>query len=85
MDNVLDSAFSCAFHAAASIRTGRDVLVITLANKGTRPLHPDPVEFILCDPARDADIIADALLAYLDSGTAPGTIALESTFVAGER
>ena len=68
----------------AGIRTGRDVLVITLANKGTRPLHPDPVDFILCDPARDADAMADALLAYLDSGTAPGTITLESTFVAGE-
>ena len=68
----------------AGIRTGRDVLVITLANKGTRPLHPDPVDFILCDPARDADIIADALLAYLDSGTAPGTITLENEFVVGE-
>ena len=69
---------------ASGIRTGRDVLVITLANKGTRPLHPDPVDFILCDPAHDADAMADALLAYLDTGAAPGTITLESTFVAGE-
>ena len=36
------------------------------------------------DPARDADTIADALIAYLDTGTAPGTITLENTFVAGE-
>ena len=67
----------------AGIRTGRDVLVITLANTGTTPLHIDPIDLILRDPARDADAIADALLAYLDTGTAPGTIALKSTFVAG--
>ena len=61
-----------------------DVLVITLALKGNRPLHPDPIDLILYDPVRDADTIADALIAYLDSGAAPGTIALENTFVAGE-
>ena len=69
---------------AAGFRTGRDVLVITLANKGISPLHPDPIDLILCDPARYADTIADALLAYLDTGAAPGTIKLESTFVAGD-
>ena len=47
-------------------------------------MHSDPIDLILCDPARYADTIADALIAYLDTGTAPGTIALESTFVAGE-
>ena len=70
---------------AAGFRTGRDVHVITLANKGNMPLHPDPIDIILCDPVRAADVIADALLAYLDTDTTPGTIALESTFVAGER
>ena len=70
---------------AAGIRTGRDVLVITFANKGTTPLHPDPVDFVLSDPARNADVVADALVAYLQSGVAPGTIALENAFVAGER
>ena len=69
---------------AAGIRTGRDVLFITLANKGTRPLHLDPIDFILCDPAHDADTIADALVAYLDNGVAPGTITLANTFVAGK-
>ena len=69
---------------AAGIRTGRDVLVVTLANKGNLPVHPDPIDLILCDPARDADTIADALIAYLDSGAAPGTITLENKFVAGE-
>ena len=68
----------------AGIRTGRDVLAITLANKGNLPLHPDPIDIILCDPARDADAIADALVAYLDTGAVPGTITLENTFVAGE-
>ena len=68
---------------AADIRTGRDVLVITFANKGTTPLHPDPVDFVLSDPARNADVLADALVAYLQSGVAPGTIALENTFMAG--
>ena len=68
----------------AGIRTGRDVLVITLANKGTRPLHPDPIDLMLLDPERDANIVADALLAYLDTGAAPGAITLESTLVAGE-
>ncbi len=67
----------------AGIQTGRDVLVMTLANKGTRPLHPHPIDLILGDPASDADTIADALIAYLDSGVAPGTIALENAFVAG--
>ncbi len=69
---------------AAGIRTGRDVLVITLANKGTTPLHPDPIDLILCDPARNADIVADALLAYLNTGVAPESLALGNTFVAGE-
>jgi DNA-binding transcriptional regulator YhcF (GntR family) len=69
---------------AAGIRTGRDVLAITLANKGNVPVHSDPIDLILCDPAREADVIADALVAYLDTGTAPGTITLENAFVAGE-
>ena len=69
---------------AAGIRTGRDVLAITFANKGTTPLHPDPIDFVLCDPARNADTIANALVAYLNSGVAPGIIALENTFVHGE-
>ena len=38
----------------------------------------------MADPARDADAIADALIAYLDTGAAPGAIPLENTFVAGE-
>ena len=69
---------------AAGIHTGRDVLVITLANKGNMPLHPYPIDLLLYDPAHDADTIADALIAYLDTGAAPGTIALENTFVAGD-
>ncbi len=73
---------SAAF-LSAGIRTGRDVLVITLALKGNLPVHPDPIDLILCDPARDADTIADALIAYLDTGATPGTITLENTFVAG--
>ena len=68
---------------SAGIRTGRDVLVITQANKGTRPLHLDPIDLILCDPVRDAETISDALIAYLDSGAAPGIITLKNTFVAG--
>ena len=68
----------------AGIRTGRDVLVITLANKGTAPLHPDSIDLILCDPTRDADVVSDALVAYLNSGTAPGEIVLEKAFVAGK-
>ena len=47
-------------------------------------MHPDPIDLILCDPARYAGTIADALLAYLDTGAAPGAITLSSTFVAGE-
>ena len=68
----------------AGIRTGSDVLVVTLANKGNLPVHPDPLDLILCDPAREADAMADALVAYLDTGAVPGTITLENTFVAGE-
>jgi DNA-binding LacI/PurR family transcriptional regulator len=69
---------------SAGFRTGRDVLVITLANKGNVPVHADPVDLILYDPVREANAIADTLLAYLDTGVPPGTITLESTFVAGE-
>ena len=69
---------------SAGIRTGRDVLVITLANKGNVPVHPDPIDFLLLDPEGNADILADALLAYLGTGAAPGTITLENAFVAGE-
>jgi len=69
---------------AAGIRTGRDVLVITIANKGNLPVHSDPIDLLLYDPARDADAIAGALIAYLDTGAAPGTITRENTFVAGE-
>ena len=38
---------------------------------------------MLLDPERDANIVADALIAYLDTGAAPGAITLSSTFVAG--
>ncbi len=69
---------------AAGFRTGRDVLVITQANKGNVPLHPDPIDLILLDPAREADALADALIAYLDTGTAPGAITLKKSFVPGE-
>lgn len=55
-----------------------------LANKGNVPVHADPIDLILYDPVREADAIADALIAYLDTGAALGTITLESTFVAGE-
>ena len=68
----------------AGIRTGRDVLAITLALKGNTPPHADPIDLLVRDPDREAGIIADALVAYLDTGVAPGTIALESTFVAGD-
>ena len=46
-------------------------------------LPSDLIDLILYNPVREADAIADALIAYLDTGAAPGTIALESTFVAG--
>ena len=69
---------------SAGFRTACDVLVITLANKGNVPVHADPFDLILYDPVRKAAAIADALLAYLDTGAAPGAITLESTFVAGE-
>ena len=69
---------------AAGIRTGRDVLVIAFANKGTTPLHPDPIDLVLSDPTRNADAIAEALIAYLNSGVAPGTLALGNAFTLGE-
>ncbi len=83
MDDYLARGALLAF-LATGIRTGRDVHVITLANKGTTPLHPDPIDLILCDPARNADIVADALIAYLNSGVAPASLALGNAFVARE-
>ena len=67
---------------AAGFKTGRDVLVITLANKGIVPVHPDPIDLVLRDPAADADVISEALLGYLETGTPPGEIPLGLKYVA---
>jgi len=68
---------------AAGIHTGRDVLVATLANAGIAPVHPDPIDFLARDPGRDASVVADAILAYLDSGTFPANLTLATAFIAG--
>ena len=68
---------------AAGIRTGRDVLVATLANKGIMPVHPDPVDLLLRDPERDASVVADAVLGYLDDGAFPPDLTLSTEFIAG--
>ncbi len=67
---------------AAGIRTGSDVLVITLANKGTTPLHIHPVDLLQRNPVRDADAVSDAILAYLQTGKPAEDITLETVFVA---
>jgi DNA-binding LacI/PurR family transcriptional regulator len=67
---------------AAGFRTGRDVLVATLANTGIEPVHPDPFDMLARDPERDASTVADAVLAYLDSGTFPADLTLSTEFVA---
>lgn len=69
---------------SAGFRTGRDVLAMTLANRGIMPVHPDPVDLIVRDPARHADAVADAVLAYLDSGSFPEGLALGTEFVRGD-
>lgn len=69
---------------SAGFRTGRDVLVMTLANRGIKPVHPDPVDLIARDPSRDADAIADAVLGYLDTGSFPKGLALGTEFVRGD-
>ena len=51
--------------------------------EGATPYRPKRRVTIVRCPAHDADTIADALIAYLDTGAAPGTITLENTFVAG--
>ena len=71
---------------SAGFRTGRDVLVMTLSNGGITPIHPDPVDLLARDPARDAAVVSDAILAYLDTGRFPDGIRLQTDFVrAGER
>ena len=67
---------------AAGFETGRDVLAITLANKGIAPVHPHPVDLILRDPVVDAATLADALLGYLETGTPAGDITLGLEYVA---
>ena len=69
---------------SAGFRTGRDVLAMTLANRGIMPVHPDPVDLIVRDPALHADAVADAVLAYLDSGSFPEGLALGTEFVRGD-
>ena len=69
---------------AAGVRTGRDVLAMTVANKGITPLHPDPIDLLLRDPAHDADDMAEAILSYLATGKAAGPIVLPTRFVAGK-
>ena len=68
---------------AAGFRTGRDVLVATLANVGIEPVHPDPFDMLARDPERDASTVANAVLAYLDSGTFPADLTLATEFVIG--
>lgn len=69
---------------AAGFRTGRDVLVATLANVGIEPVHPDPFDMLARDPERDASTVANAVLAYLDSGTFPADLTLATEFVIGQ-
>ena len=69
---------------SAGIRTGRDVLVMTLSNSGITPIHPDPIDLIVRDPARDADVVAEAALAYLHTGVFPNDLALGTEFVRGD-
>ena len=66
---------------AAGVRTGRDVLVMTLANKGIAVVHPDPIDLLLRDPAQDADTISDAILGYLETGAPQRGITLKTRFV----
>ena len=70
---------------AAGFETGRDVLVITLANKGNAPVHPHPVDLIVRDPAADAAALADALLGYLETGTPTDDITLGLEYVAVDK
>ena len=69
---------------SAGIRTGRDVLFITLANDGIIPVHPDPVDYILRDPKADATAIADSFLRYLETGERQETLALQTRYIAAE-
>ena len=66
---------------SAGIRTGRDVLFITLANDGIIPVHPDPVDYILRDISADADAVADSILRYLETGETQETIALPTRYI----
>ena len=68
---------------SGGIRTGRDVLVMSLSNSGITPIHPDPVDLIVRDPARHADVVADAVLGYLDTGLFPSGLVLGTEFVRG--
>ncbi len=67
---------------ATGIKTGRDVIVVTLANQGNIPVHPDPIDLMLRNPAGDAEAISKALLGYLETGAPPGDIALELEYIA---
>ena len=69
----------------AGFRTGRDVRVVTLANKGNTPLHPDPLDLLLRDPENDAEVVAKAILSYLATGKAAAPVVLPTHFVADVR
>ncbi len=66
----------------AGFQTGRDVHVVTLANKGNTPLHPDPLDLLLRDPEHDAEVVAEAILSYLATGKAAVPVILPTHFVA---
>ena len=72
---------------AAGVRTGRDAHFMTIANRGILPVHPDPVDMLLHDPASDSAVVAEALLGFLEHGARRGAIALPirlvRDFVAG--
>lgn len=62
---------------SAGIRTGSDVLVMTLSISGVAPIHPDPVDLLNYDPERDAGILTDAVLSNLRTGSFPAPLAFD--------
>lgn len=68
---------------AAGVKTGRAPFFMTLANKGISPVHPDPIDLLLRDPAKDAETVAAAVLDFLDKGTRRNLVQLPVRLVRG--
>lgn len=66
------------------VQSPEDVRIVTLSNSGLGPVYLRAFTRFEVDPVRHGRITADALIAYLKTGTFPSAISLDATYIHGE-